>query len=383
LRQCAFEFTDNTTVDNHLILEIEKLYLDNLKVKPRGYKKTLRCFCFNLLKINKHYDLCYVAIGKNTKIPEGYSQGAMNNILNLFEDMGYISCYRGYKVNNRLEKSYFILNERMSELLVKYDDPCIDPIQSVLVVRRNGVEGLSFDESVDNSEEIDFLIEYNQRMLSNRLTLDDEPYSFALRRIYQNDFKNGGRFYSLCGSIQNMKKYDRKRLKINDEETIELDYKALHLMLLYEMVGLQYDFDYDPYSDYRLERDKMKLVSLITINSKNRSEAIRAIRCRLFESGVSSGLSDKEISSLIYEFEFKHKEISKYFNTSYGLRLQNVESDIMFNIMRNCHARNIVAIPIHDSVITTKGKFKDVLNIMFDSYSEVMGSVYNCRVELK
>lgn len=49
-----------------------------------------------------------------------------------------------------------------------------------------------------------------------------------------------------CPAIQSLSKKDRKMIRINGEETVELDYEATHPMLMYALKGIQYEED--PYS---------------------------------------------------------------------------------------------------------------------------------------
>ena len=60
-----------------------------------------------------------------------------------------------------------------------------------------------------------------------------------VRRIFNNgNWEDGGRFYGPWW--QNVPKEWRKRIRINDEQTIEWDYSGLHIILLYALEGLDY-----------------------------------------------------------------------------------------------------------------------------------------------
>ena len=92
-------------------------------------------------------------------------------------------------------------------------------------------------------------------------------HPFLYRVFNQRSFKLGGRFF---GSFHlEMPKTLRPYILINNEPTIEADYKALHIRMLYHLEGIHYDTD--PYEDVaqgRDERSIYKLVLLIAINAE-------------------------------------------------------------------------------------------------------------------
>ena len=61
---------------------------------------------------------------------------------------------------------------------------------------------------------------------------------------------------------------------INGEPTVELDYSGLHIRMLYHRIGLDYRdecYVYDKADKAnRIDRERMKLASLIVINSDDR-----------------------------------------------------------------------------------------------------------------
>jgi hypothetical protein len=68
----------------------------------------------------------------------------------------------------------------------------------------------------------------------------------SLYRVFNNGrWDHGGRFYG--GWWQRLPKADRKRLLIDGEEVVELDFKALHPRLCYHLTGQPLGHDLDPY----------------------------------------------------------------------------------------------------------------------------------------
>ena len=190
-----------------------------------------------------------------------------------------------------------------------------------------------------------------------------------LHRVFNNGkFSLGGRFY---GSVhQQLPKDYRKHIFINDNPTVELDYSALHIRMLYHLEGV--DFRKDPYEGIE-EREKFKTVQLILINAKDRKKAVCGIRKELMEMGYRTGLKDEDIEGLIETFVSLHPTISKFLHSGVGLKLQNIDSKIMDNILTNLTKMGIPALPVHDSVIVEKGYEEELKYQMVNCYKKVIG----------
>jgi hypothetical protein len=92
--------------------------------------------------------------------------------------------------------------------------------------------------------------------------------------FHRGDFANGGRFYG--GHWQNIPaKGGRDRIFINGEPTTEVDYRGLHIRLLYQEAGKA--MPADPYDIDGWPRKQAKLALLIAINARG----IPALSARL------------------------------------------------------------------------------------------------------
>ncbi|MCP5405545.1 MAG: hypothetical protein H6922_04930 [Pseudomonadaceae bacterium] len=112
-----------------------------------------------------------------------------------------------------------------------------------------------------------FLNEYNDMLLKTRITLAKgalkESYNKYVTRLFcRESLECGGRFYR--GFWQNMKSGkrgespSRKDILINGEPTVELDFQALHINMLYALAGAE-PLQEDPYTgigDYPREMVK-------------------------------------------------------------------------------------------------------------------------------
>lgn len=194
----------------------------------------------------------------------------------------------------------------------------------------------------------------------------------ALHRVFnRNSFDFGGRFYGAYHL--RLPKRLRRFIKINGQETLELDYSALHIRMLYHLEGI--DYKEDPYMvvcDSPEERPLFKLVQLIAINSETEAKAIQAIRDRFRQDHVRCDKTNKGIKSLLDRFYKAHGPIGKYLNSGIGLRLQNIDGIITSEILTGLMEKNVPALPVHDSYIVEKGKKGLLMEVMSDSYEKIL-----------
>lgn len=181
---------------------------------------------------------------------------------------------------------------------------------------------------------------------------------FIYRRIFnRGSYEYGGRFY--C-EFQNVPKAVRAALQIDGEDTIELDFSAIHGRMLYAERGVNYVGD--PYRVKGIERGTVKLVFNILLNASNRREALGAIK---YNVGIESpeGIAGAVASA--------HDLIRKEFYTGAGLRLQRADSAIAERVMLDLLPE--VVIPIHDSFIIRESRGGDLRDVMMAAYRAVVG----------
>ena len=94
-----------------------------------------------------------------------------------------------------------------------------------------------------------------------------------------------------------------------------------------------------------------KMVNIL-INAKSRESAIKAAKSQgLFDNGFPEGISN--ISDYIKEIYFHHDDISTFFGTGYGVRLQFLDSQIAEAVMLRMLPEP--CLPVHDSFIVRSG----------------------------
>jgi len=103
-------------------------------------------------------------------------------------------------------------------------------------------------------------------------------------RVFNNGkFTEGGRFYG--AEYQSLSEEARAKIRINGNATIEADYEALHIRMLYNKEGI--DYKSDPYTEVSpiLDlRTPIKKLLQIMINAKTEQKAIKAFQKYLNEN---------------------------------------------------------------------------------------------------
>jgi hypothetical protein len=193
----------------------------------------------------------------------------------------------------------------------------------------------------------------------NRLDNGGRAQTQLHRVFHRGDFNLGGRFYG--GHWQNIPAEDgRDRITINGEPTAEVDYRAMHIRLLYQEAGKP--MPDDPY-DFA-PRDQAKLALLIAINARSHSSAVRALADALRQEG---GVGDPYATAqkLLRAAKARHPDIAWALASDAGVRLMRKDSELAERIMlETVRAIGIAPLAVHDSFIvpaSQKGRLMDAM----------------------
>ena len=195
----------------------------------------------------------------------------------------------------------------------------------------------------------------------------------VLHRVFNNgSFDLGGRFFGAYHI--GLGKDFRRQMKVNGEPTVELDYSALHIRMLYHMEGI--DYREDPYSvlcEKDQDRKMYKLLQLIAINAANEKQALAATRDVFRKNGITHNLTNASIEKLLDRYKQAHRPIQKYLNTGIGLTLQNLDGMITEKVIRSLMENGIPCLPVHDSYIVPERYKQELTRSMIESYERLMG----------
>ena len=248
--------------------------------------------------------------------------------------------------------------------------------------------------------------QYYQTWLSHTAMLDGRYLLPWLKRLFNWNMDLGGRFY---GHYQQIPSVDRKRILIDGEKTVELDYKSVHIALLYALEGLPVHADpyvIDGHSD---KRQTFKSIILRLVNSEDLAsfkanitrsgnpdvkeafktytnkrqqyEYLRSLRLKAIEpskplsikrgfiNDIPYKANGDELLSLIMD---RHQPIAHHFGTkNIGLKLQKLDSELIANALNKL--QDIPCLPVHDSIRCKVSDMELVSNAMIESFRELHG----------
>ena len=221
-------------------------------------------------------------------------------------------------------------------------------------------------------------------------SVDNKGYHFVAYpkgayRTFAHTLEKFGRY---SGGIESLvKKEYRPYFKINSEQTVELDFQALHTRMLYNMEGI--DYQDDPYQvaadsfdneEYRV-RKYFKLIGLMAINAKKEISTIRSVVTKLKESQID--IPHKDIKKMLKHWLTIHAPIAKYLCSGMGLTLMYKDSNIAEKVIQYFTHRGIMIMCVHDSFIISQSYEQDLKSIMETSYQYIMGNIFRAVIDRK
>lgn len=213
-----------------------------------------------------------------------------------------------------------------------------------------------------------------------------EPYGPAfLRRIFANGdqpgfcWETGGRLTALgTETFQTAKKADRASILINGQDTVEIDIRASHLIILVGRGHLPEDLLHrDPYVVEGIPRDLVKSWVTMTLGYGKRHKR--------WPRGVKAAFMDKHGVDLSREFPLGATGdtiLSKLpILGTEGLvapldwgPLQFLESEAVMKAMEVlAYDHQVASLPVHDSLIVPKERKELATAILKASFKEIVG----------
>ncbi|MBK5072052.1 hypothetical protein I2492_03335 [Budviciaceae bacterium CWB-B4] len=352
---------------------------------------------------NKLYD-SYIENGKKTKSAVSFRY--FSKVKDLLIDEGYIEIQCGEFVPNEYCESYIKLTQYIKDNFKNTAGTSRPEFtDNSIILRKNGKDkefcsNKYVKNILNNIRNLNILFEINT------IKYPKKGVNYALRfhRIYNDSFEYGGRFYEQHSQVQSLRSCERLKLLINENEVTEVDFCSLHMALLYDLAEENMLNGFDPYEidpcqlglvdnlqTKKQLRSLAKLAILIVINSGKNSKPAITLKRKL-EEDKNKNLSEQryslipeniDLTSVIEEIKKRNPKVKKFFNSGIGLVLQRKDSDIANQVIQYFVNKGIVIIPIHDSFIVEKQYENELIEVMKNSYKEVMGNNLNCRVEVK
>lgn len=308
----------------------------------------------------------------------------------LLEDLdkrGYIDFYLGFYISKeenlktfmrsiiKFKGPFLILLPKSSQKIIKeYQD------SELVQIKDSKGKLISIKGKRGIRKELSLMSEFNYLIDNSEISIEGERVYPEYKTVFHNSsLQQGGRIYS--GSFTNEKSILRKSIKINQEDTCEVDFKNIHFRILYQQKGIHFTKDCYSIKSYpgvsKGELRKIaKTAAVIMLNTKTQRSAKLALRRKL---GISKGLTDHVINSLVE----KHLGISDSLFKNKWAELQNIDSKIAKHIISVFIKKNIPILPYHDSFVV-QTKYKDLLiKTMKEAWCTILGTYksFNCEIE--
>ena len=193
------------------------------------------------------------------------------------------------------------------------------------------------------------------------LLMPDEERSLPYMVFNDPELTLGGRFYGAFWI--GCKKEFRRQITIDGDPTADIDGKAMHVQLLYNLKGLPLPPG-DPYIYTDERRDITKMLMLYMLNTKSEESPITGriavantydrARKKAARMAKQKYTPADSIPGLIEALEKHHEQIiDDLYKPNWG-NLQKTEAGLMLNIMERGMAEDVVILPVHDGCLCSR-----------------------------
>ncbi|MCP4914636.1 MAG: hypothetical protein GY909_16085 [Oligoflexia bacterium] len=319
--------------------------------------------------------------GKLFGLPYRYNSRKINGmsvkkVIEILEERGLITVYKGFRGLTKSRLTRIVANNTLINELNNIDlksyEIGVHPLREVIILKDEDKKYIDYKETTQSRRLRREVGSINSYLKKHSITIDGKNVECSFRRIFNHgSFSKGGRIYA---NYQNIKKEDRRKLLINGEKTVELDYSGLHINMLYLKVTGDIYQDGDVYhvKGFEKYRKIFKIALQICFNAKNESSAIKAVRSHLIDLGLTDKICPKK---LIRAFEKKHELVRHLFYTQIGLDLQYIDSQMALYILKEAKKRKVVALTIHDSFIASHNLEDWLIKKMNEASMKYLGGI--------
>jgi len=203
-------------------------------------------------------------------------------------------------------------------------------------------------------------------------------YKLALRRIFGGTLQSFGRFY---GGLELLRKDERRTITLRGEETVSLDYRAMHPSIAYHLADVEYSGNV-----YRVKRGQssdetivVKRIMLAAMNANSRRVLQRVMNDieedRLKGIGVTKRFDYRMVKRLAEYIDREHKAISGYMYGGASGLFQYIDSEIAEQVLLSFAMQDRPIIPVHDGFIVRRSDADHLANVLVASARCVVGDL--------
>lgn len=405
-----------------------------------GYRKELWCLITNTARAIK-YRAIGLSIPRDFKPykdnPQKISHKRMVSLLDALESFGFIDLYIGGIVDWHTMGgvgSITVLKDKFLSCFQGVDvSDEVDHFAMVEIKDRSTGE-IKSNRGVRSVGKINtYMEDYNEKLILTEISKGEDLLAVQqYKRSFSDRIGLGGRHYNTSGGVQVMNQEDRGKLRINGEQVVELDFKAMHPSILYEQ---EYNKDpesviswisevwqgvYNPYGVampflvvdqekvewFRKEYDKpsydpvrniAKHALMVCLNATTYRKAYTQVTEEFRNDQLHWGTippSTAKFYGIVADNNFPghtvcqavaahNKPIAEHFYKDKGVQLQYADSEIVAEVLNRLLMEDEVLLPEHDSVIVRQSIKDKVHRYMREAYKEIMGSDNFCYIEEK
>jgi len=398
--------------------KVAEMLFDSLEME-RGYtvEKKLQTFerlLANLLRDNKHP--VRISMNQNTWSKYQYKNisGAITNQIHKLRKHKLIGMKKGMHIQGKPARETRIwANTSLLKLFPCADSNAVrwDPFELVEVWTKERVTSRYNGEQITVRKQISYTdtaeVRRIRKILSKVNKLNNEAdvmfiegkknlrLNTALIAKFVDKLTQGGRLYTEGISYyQGLSSTDRQEITINGKPTVEVDYSALHPMLLYAAKGIQYrDDPYSVVNDNPIARPFLKQILLRMINCRNKHDAMSSSgiwwsQQKKSEKNALDDIGLIDSRPLIEKFMEIHKPIAHYLcsGKETGLRLMNKDSKIALDVLNHFAKQNISILCMHDSFLVDKtfaDELVSTMRKMYRKHTKTLEYVNGFRCKIK
>lgn len=358
--------------------------------------------------IHRLIEVDLIGFKKGIQAQEGFERGFISRVwstpklIKLFEkvrfgifDIGYNDSRLVLILNKTIKKKVNGKTNRTTELIEYDPDKLPRKVKEMEQVIKNYnalLERTFIDKSDAETYRVLIPATKKRKDKNKEVFVDVTHHSKFTHRVFNNgNWKQGGRFYG--GFWQRMGSELRKKILIENQRTIEVDWSALHPILAYGTKGLEYDDKY-PYdipvnfvdelgiNNPDVSKTIVKLLMLMALNASDEDSLFQAFRGEFYKTpewqiikNMSSGfkITNEKLKIVLEDIKEKHSPIADMFNTKAALDLMYLDSQIVEYVIKKFTERDEPVLQVYDSFIVRDSEVKNLIDCMYDGFYEVTG----------
>ena len=218
-----------------------------------------------------------------------------------------------------------------------------------------------------------------QALPTGLLKIGDTCVNPRLRRyhrVFNGDMQHGGRWYGPWW--QSVPSAVRPSLLIDGEPTVEIDYAACQLRLMFSYLGLPDPLNgeirgngqsADLYSIDGVHRETVKLALLMLTNAPSQRSARRALAAQL--DTIPPKSRGPEADRIMGAVRRRFTALEPLWCSGIGLRLQRTDSDVCAQVQLDMRSAGLPVLSIHDSFACWERTEPDLRACMRNAFEKV------------